>query len=82
MLCAYVGAGAQWLPEAALDRSRLGTGTNASVRDWSAVRALAGGEVAVLKGERYPGNAGRGLVHRSPPASAQSPRVVLAIDFG
>lgn len=82
MLCAYVGAGAQWLPETALDRCRLGAGTNASVRDWSQVRTLASGEVAVLKGERYPGNAGRGLVHRSPPASAQSPRVVLAIDFG
>ncbi len=82
LLCVYVGAGTQWLPEDALDRSRLGAGSNASVRDWSAVRSIGSGHVAVMKGDRYPGNAGRGLVHRSPEASPAQPRILAAIDFG
>lgn len=82
LLCVYVGAGTEWLPEDAVDRSRLGTGSNASIRDWSAVQRIGRGHVAVMKGDRYPGNAGRGLVHRSPEASPTQPRVLLAIDFG
>lgn len=35
-------------------------------------------DVVVLKGEAFPGNAGRGVVHRSPPGDA--PRLVLTID--
>lgn len=80
LLCAYAGSGTEWLPEEAHDRSRLGCGSNAAVRDWSAVRRIAGGHVAVMKGERYPGNAGRGLVHRSPEASPACPRILVAID--
>jgi hypothetical protein len=82
LLCVYVGAGTEWLPEDALDRSRLGTGTNASVRDWAAVQCIGTGHVAIIKGDRYPGNVGRGLVHRSPEASAAQPRILAAIDFG
>jgi hypothetical protein len=42
---------------------------------------LAPFQVAVLKGERFPGNAGRGLVHRSPPiAGTNTVRVLLCID--
>jgi hypothetical protein len=82
LLCVYLGAGTEWLPEDAVDRSRLGTGSNASVRDWSAVQRIGSGHVAVMKGDRYPGNAGRGLVHRSPDASPAQPRILAAIDFG
>jgi hypothetical protein len=82
MVCTYVGAGTEWLPESAVDRSMLGTGDNAAVRDWSAVQHLAAGHVAVMKGDSFRGNAGRGLVHRSPPASAEHPRLLVAIDFG
>jgi hypothetical protein len=38
------------------------------------------GHVALLKGEQWPGNTGRGLVHRSPVASPQQPRLVLTLD--
>ncbi len=82
LLCVYVGAGTEWLPEVALDRSRLGSGSNASVRDWSAVQSIGRGHVAVMKGDSYPGNRGRGLVHRSPQASPAQPRILAAIDFG
>lgn len=82
LLCAYVGAGAEWLPEEALDRARLGSGGNAPVRDWSAVQRIGSGHVAVMKGDSYPGDLGRGLVHRSPQASPAEPRILVAIDFG
>lgn len=80
LICTYLGPGTQWLPESAFDRQGLGCGCNDHVRDWDALREVPCGAVAVMKGERYPGNAGRGLAHRSPPASPQQPRVVLAID--
>jgi Protein of unknown function (DUF1826) len=82
MICAYVGAGTEWLPEVALDRSRLATGDSAEVRDGSAVQRISTGHVAVMKGDSFPGNSGRGLVHRSPEASPTQPRVLVAIDFG
>ena len=82
LICTYFGAGTEWLPESAVDRACLGTGGNRSVRDWNAVRSLAPGEVAVMKGEAYPGNTGRGLVHRSPHASPAAPRILMALDFG
>lgn len=82
MICVYAGTGTEWLPEFALDRSRLGSGENSAVRDWSAVKRIPTGHVAVMKGDSYPGNAGRGLVHRSPEASSTRPRVLVAIDFG
>jgi hypothetical protein len=82
LLCVYLGAGTEWLPEDALDRARLGTGSNASVRDWSAVQNIGRGHVAVMKGDSFPGNAGRGLVHRSPEACSARPRILAAIDLG
>jgi hypothetical protein len=37
--------------------------------------------VGILKGERYPGNAGRGQVHRSPPvADGVPPRLLFCLD--
>ncbi|TVR65616.1 MAG: DUF1826 domain-containing protein [Candidatus Competibacteraceae bacterium] len=37
--------------------------------------------IALLKGEAWPGNAGHGLIHRSPAVPAgEGPRVLVAID--
>lgn len=82
LICTYLGPGTQWLPEGAFVRGALGCGCNNHVRDWTVLQQLAPGQVAVMKGEGYRGNAGRGLVHRSPPASPRHPRVVLVVDFG
>ncbi|WP_280109885.1 DUF1826 domain-containing protein [Azospirillum sp. B506] len=42
---------------------------------------MSAGDVALLKGEGWPGNRGRGLVHRSPPAAPSgAPRLLLCLD--
>jgi Protein of unknown function (DUF1826) len=80
MICTYRGPGTQWLPERIFDRAELGRGNNDFVLDWSAVRELDTGDVAVMKGLRFPGSTTDALVHRSPLASPAQPRVVVVID--
>ncbi|WP_052772910.1 DUF1826 domain-containing protein [Luteimonas sp. FCS-9] len=80
MICTYAGAGTQWLRESAVDRAALGQGNNDGVLDWAAVRQLATGEVAVMKGARFAGPGPGGLIHRSPPKSDTS-RCTVVIDI-
>jgi hypothetical protein len=39
------------------------------------------GAIALLKGDGWPEFAGRGIVHRSPPVDADTPRTLLTIDL-
>ncbi len=81
LICTYVGRGTEYLEESNTDRSGLGKGRNtAVVRDRRQVRRLAANHVGLFKGLGYPGNASRGIVHRSPPASMSAPRLVLCLD--
>ncbi|WP_377811409.1 DUF1826 domain-containing protein (plasmid) [Azospirillum sp. A29] len=78
LLCTYRGAGTQWLPDGAVTRPALGRGDNDAVlSDPRRIRMLHAGHVALLKGEAWPGNRGRGLVHRSPPADPSGARRLL-----
>ena len=79
LLCTYAGAGTEWVPDEAVDRARLGD-NRAAVRDPTAVRRLPRFAVAILKGHAWRGNAGRGIVHRSPDASPLRPRLLLCLD--
>jgi hypothetical protein len=68
LLSTYHGPGTEYLPEHAVNRAKLGRGTNEEIcRDPSAIRRMARGHVGLFKGEAYPGNAGAGIVHRSAP---------------
>lgn len=78
LLCTYAGQGTEWVPDDAVDRAALGDNARAVTRP-GAVRRLARFAVGLLKGEAFPGNAGRGIVHRSPPARP-TPRLVLCLD--
>ncbi len=82
LLCTYRGAGTHWLPDDAVERSALGRGDNDAVlADPHRIRKLGTGHVGLLKGEDWPGNRGRGLVHRSPPADPSgAPRLLLCLD--
>jgi hypothetical protein len=86
-VCAYRGMGTEfaasedvdrrWLGHAAEGRSDAESGL---LRAPGCIQAAGEGDVVLLKGEEWPGNARRGAVHRSPAASPAHPRVVLTID--
>lgn len=83
----YVGAGTELVADGALDRRLLGHAaggvadeSSGLLRRAEAVTCTRAGDVVLLKGEAWPGNAGRGAVHRSPAASAAQPRLVMTLD--
>ena len=78
LLCTYVGEGTEWLDNQYVQRP---DGGKVITLPTSKPNQLAPGDVALLKGESWEGNEGRGLVHRSPYASNDQPRLVLTLDF-
>ncbi|EIC27972.1 MULTISPECIES: DUF1826 domain-containing protein [Methylomicrobium] len=89
MICSYGGSGTEWLPENALDRSKLGMGSGGQpdaqsglMTDPAAIKQMPVFAVGLMKGEHWEGNEGRGLAHRSPmPADAQPRRLLLTLDM-
>ncbi|WP_232229469.1 DUF1826 domain-containing protein [Marichromatium purpuratum] len=82
LLCTYRGPGTEWLTDEQVDRDAQASGApNARiVRIGEPCRFLPFW-VGILKGDAYPGNAGRGLVHRSPPtAGSGQTRVLFCLD--
>jgi len=84
LLCTYDGIGTQWVPDAAVRRAMLAVGDNDDiVGDPASVQTMARGDVGLFKGEAWPGNTGRGIVHRSPPRpEGGHRRVLLCLDAG
>lgn len=80
LVCSYAGPGSQWLAEGAMDRRRLGDAL-AEPTAAEAIHSLRSGEVALLKGERWKGNEGAGLIHRSPTLAAGQRRLLLTLDW-
>lgn len=88
LVTTYIGAPTEWLQNEHVDRRRLGPGSEGRpdvssglIAPEASVSAVAPGSVALLKGEGWWENEGRGIVHRSPQASADSPRLFLSFDF-
>ena len=75
LLTTYVGPGSEWLPEAISPRRELYTAQPPVDK----IQTLQAGDVALLKGEKWQGNEGAGLVHRSP--SGQQGRLLLSLDW-
>lgn len=82
------GCGTEWLPHTKVDRKRLGLGNNGLPDHESGlyqspddIRQLQCGDVALLKGELWPGNEQAGLVHRSPSLSQGQSRFLITLDF-
>ena len=83
----FWGDGTEYLVEQDVDRRwlghaapRVGEEARSALRAGARERRAQAGDVLLLKGEAWPGNAGRGAVHRSPPASAEAPRLVMTLD--
>lgn len=80
LITTYAGVGSQWLREGQMPRARLG--------DWTVEpgvvvdnQQLAAGHVALFKGEKWLGNEGRGIIHRSPQPAPGEGRLLLTLDW-
>ncbi|MDJ0892648.1 MAG: DUF1826 domain-containing protein [Gammaproteobacteria bacterium] len=82
LLCTYRGPGTEWLTDAQVDREAQRTGApNERIIRFGKPSRFEPFWVGILKGDAYPGNAGRGLVHRSPPiAGSGQTRVLFCLD--
>ncbi|WP_309674687.1 DUF1826 domain-containing protein [Pseudomonas sp.] len=80
LITTYAGIGSQWLKEGAMDRRRLGS-AEVEPQDDSLIEQIASGEVALLKGEKWHGNEGFGLIHRSPQLASGERRLILTLDW-
>lgn len=78
LITTYAGTGSEWLPEDAMQRDALGT---AQMEPRDAPLRMAEGDVALFKGERWMGNEGRGIIHRSPQVAAGERRLILTLDW-
>lgn len=87
LLTTYNGPGTEWLPNDLIDRTKLkfnqkfSTDQDGLFSSKKDIKQLATGDVALLKGELWPGNKGQGLVHRSPYYNQEYKRLYLTIDF-
>jgi hypothetical protein len=82
LLCTYAGPATEWLENLHVVRGALGaSGTGEVPRPGAPVQSLERFDVALLKGEAWPGNAGNGVVHRSPAIAKDGVRrLLLSID--
>ena len=88
LICTYNGPATEWLPHEAVDRRKLGKGSQGLSDADSGLYTsptdicqLNAGDVALLKGEQWSGNEGAGLVHRSPYVPEGETRLLLTLDF-
>jgi hypothetical protein len=78
LITTYAGIGSQWLREGVMDRRHL---SQASAEPEEGFEQIHCGEVALLKGEKWHGNEGFGLIHRSPQLNANERRLILTLDW-
>ncbi|MFO2465468.1 DUF1826 domain-containing protein [Pseudomonas sp. 15FMM2] len=78
LITTYAGIGSQWLREGVMDRRRL---SQADAEPVEHIEQIHCGEVALLKGEKWHGNEGFGLIHRSPALAANERRLILTLDW-
>ena len=76
LVCTYQGPGTQWLDDQDLDRSDL----IAAEKSGDPVQAIPG-EIVLLKGALWQGNAAFGAIHRSPePDATTALRTLVTLD--
>jgi hypothetical protein len=77
LITTYVGVGSEWLEEDKVQRASLLQGGHTD----AAPNRLDTGDVALFKGERWSGNEGRGIIHRSPVVDDNQRRLILTLDW-
>lgn len=88
LVTTYSGVATQWLPHHLVMREKLGIGSEGKADSESGlyqhdtdIQTMASADVALLKGEGWPGNQNAGLVHRSPAVTNGKGRLLLTLDF-
>lgn len=88
LITTYQGVATEWLLHDRVDRAKLGKGSGGKpdhesglYQSSSDIQQLNAGSVALLKGERWDGNEGAGLVHRSPAVAEDKARLLLTLDI-
>ena len=89
LVCTYGGIGTQWLEDAYVDRSKLGSRSgglsdeqSGLILDADAIGTMPSYAIGLLKGSRWEGNEQHGAVHRSPHTQPEFPRrLLLTLDF-
>ena len=88
LVTTYHGNGTEWLPNAGIDRTKLGHGCGGLADhesglylDQNDIQQLSVGDVTLLKGEGWEGNENAGLIHRSPELKQGKKRLLLTLDF-
>jgi hypothetical protein len=88
LLTTYQGVATEWLARDVVDRSRLGHASDGRPDHESGlfpgsdhIQRLNAGDVALLKGDLWAGDEGRGLVHRSPDIADANRRLLMTLDF-
>ncbi|MEO1170725.1 MAG: DUF1826 domain-containing protein, partial [Myxococcota bacterium] len=84
LLCTLVGPATEWLRDEDVDRQSLGRfdlgldeANRAVLRSGASIQHAMPGDVVLLKGDAWPGNEGKGAVHRSPPVESSGERRLL-----
>jgi hypothetical protein len=80
LITSYAGVGSQWLREGVMARRRLGDPA-AEPEDQALIERAAAGHVLLAKGEKWIGNEGGGLIHRSPQPAQGERRLLLTLDW-
>ncbi|UTW05872.1 DUF1826 domain-containing protein [Pseudomonas benzenivorans] len=80
LITSYAGPGSQWLAEGAMVRQRLGEPA-AEPQDPALINSSLAGHVLLAKGEKWSGNEGAGLIHRSPQPHSGKRRLLLTLDW-
>jgi len=82
LLCTYRGPATEWLTDDQVDRLAQSTGApNEGIIRFGEPAEFQPFWAGILKGDAFPGNAGHGLVHRSPPIEGTGQtRVLFCLD--
>ncbi|WP_260958405.1 DUF1826 domain-containing protein [Pseudomonas citri] len=80
LLTTYAGPGSEWLEEGAMDRRCLAS-AEAQPDEPRMIQQLRQADVGLLKGEKWHGNEGFGLIHRSPALAPGERRLILTLDW-
>lgn len=82
LIATYRGPGMMWLPNHAVARGQRATAPITLPPEQQLPHQhMPPHAVALCKGDGWPGNAGRGLIHRSPQPAAEQPRLLLTLDL-